>query len=861
MTTTPDIFLSYSREDHARAEMFASAFKAAGLDVWWDMGLRAGEAYDEVTEAALRNAKAVVVLWSKRSVTSRWVRAEATLADRNKTLVPCMIEACDRPIMFELTQTAELMHWQGDGTDAAFRSFLDDVRRFVARATEVAAGTAPAPAPPTRGNLPRRLEPLIGREAELSQIRALLAEASLVTLTGPGGIGKTRLAIEVARQAALGHQDGAWLVELAPITDASAIPGAIARAMGIELRDEPAREIVERLRDWKSLILLDNCEHVIEAASGLIEQILQHAPEVRFLTTSQEILGLEGERVVRLRSLLEEDAEKLFLRAARAADPEFAPKPSDGATIKSICARLDGVALAIEMAAARAPTLGVAGLLARLDDRFRVLTAGRRTALPRQRTLQATLDWSHSLLKPSEAAVFRRLAVFAGGCTMAGACGVASDGGLDEGAVEEALASLVAKSLVVIDRSDGAPRYRLLETMRAYAQQKLAEAGETQALQRRHAAYFAAFFEPTLALRSDLELDDFGQYRAEVANLLAGLEWAFGPSGDVAMGGVLVAHGFTVFDDQQRYVDTCNWAERALSAPAELPTHIRMRLIAARSWGALQSGVPDPALIFASTQLVTEGSDPLARFLTLLTIVLTNTTLRRGVDLALVREEFKALGRTRIGGLMVDFGEIMRVYYQHPLDLLRLRAATDALVKSATQAKAKLLVFMAMAHGSGTDAPWEDDPDRAIVMVRALLSDVLDTGDQSATLAMVRFLGERLVAALCRRNAPGDAEEARALVQRLLKFCSTANTDAFAHLSWLALVEERFEHAVHLLGWSRRAVAEVQHPWTSSLERQLRAAISTLDFNRLMEEGSRLTSREAYDLALGTGPAEGARRG
>jgi predicted ATPase len=853
-----DIFLSYSREDQARATLFAEAFERAGLKVWWDAGLRAGEAYDEVTETALRTAKAVVVLWSKTSVASRWVRAEATLADRNKTLVPCMIEPCERPIMFELTQTAELFHWRGDREDAAFVAFLEDVRRFVVRAA--APAQAAMSVSPARGNLPRRLESLIGREAELAQIASLLKEASLVTLTGPGGIGKTRLAIEVARRAAAGHEDGAWLVELAQITEASAIPGAIARAMGIELRDEPAREIVERLRDWKTLIVLDNCEHVIEAASGLVEQILQHAPEVFFLVTSQEVLGLEGERVVRLRSLDEADAEKLFLRAARAADTAFAPKPSEAATIKAICARLDGVALAIEMAAARAPTLGVAGLLARLNDRFRVLTAGRRTALPRQRTLQATLDWSHSLLKPAEASVFRRLAVFAGGCSLEAACGVASDERVNAAGVEEALASLVAKSLVVIDRSEEAPRYRLLETMRAYAQQKLLDAGETQALQRRHAEYFSAFFEPAWRLRVVLELERFRQYRVELANLAAGLEWAFGPSGDVMVGGTLAARGLTVFEEQQRYADALSWSERALSAAVTLPEHLRMRLVAERSWASFSDGAKDPQVLFASEQLVTSGADPSARWMTLVTLVIRNAHLQREMDLVTIRSEFSELGLSPLGELYCDYSELVGVVLRDPPDPQRVRTLTDDLARAASAARSKQVVFLAWAFGSGTDIPWDEDADKAIDVARRVLSDVFDQRDQSATLQAIRLLGERLIGALCDRNGPRDAEEAWTLAQRLLKLCPIFAYDNFAHLSKIALAGGKVSEAVRLMGWSGRTMFS-RHAAQEAHRRRLQAMAPAEMFDRWIAEGAALTPREAYELALGARPAEGGRRG
>jgi predicted ATPase len=770
MTTSPDIFLSYSRDDQARAKLFAEAFKAAGLSVWWDVGLRAGEAYDSVTESALRNAKAVVVLWSKRSVESRWVRAEATLADRNKTLVPAMIEVCDRPIMFELTQTAELMHWQGDTGDASFKVFMEDVRQFVDRAPRRSASEAGVAGASVRGNLPRRLEPLIGREAEHAEILGHFRDASLVTLTGPGGIGKTRLSIEVARAAAGGHKDGAWLVELAPLNDPAGIPGTIARAMGIELRADPASEIIDRLRTWETLIVLDNCEHLIEPTAGLIEKILQQAPGVRFLATSQEVLGLEGERVVRLASLKEAEARQLFERRARAADPAFAITPANEPAVRAICSRLDGIALAIEMAAARAPALGCAVLLQRLDDRFRVLSGGRRTALPRQRTLQATLDWSHSLLKPEEACVFRRLAVFSGGCDLRAACAIAGDATIDAAAVEEAISSLVAKSLVIVTHDYLGVRYRLLETMRAYAQQKLAEAGETQALRRRHAAYFNDLLEP--ALEAFWGVPDWKtfmvRYLLDADNLVGALDWAFGVDGDPASGALLVSRGFIVFHGVSRFDEFCYWVDRGLAEGANVAGPARDRLLAARLMARMMAGSADLALITQTNDALPAGRDRLARTTALLSASVILALTRSSHELERADKAFADLAWPVLSFACMwrDVAEVL-LLRANGTDLGRLRSATDALVAKARAAADLEIIYCAYGAGAASTMPWYDNVDRAIVEARDLVTLALTSKLVIVGGLNLSVLAARLAMALCERAHPGDLDEARQILLEL----------------------------------------------------------------------------------------------
>jgi predicted ATPase len=407
-----------------------------------------------------------------------------------------------------------------------------------------------------RDNLPRNLPALIGRDRELAQLRALIAANRLVTVTGSGGVGKTRLVAE-AGAACLGEfAAGVWLVEFAPLADAALVPSAVTAALAMEIpaNRPPTEVLISRLRDQQILLVLDNCEHVVGAVAALVETLLAAAPAVKVLLSSQELIGIQGEQVYRLPSLSvpESDAPTaaeavgagavaLFVERARAADPTFVFDDRAAPVVASICRRLDGIPLAREMAAARVPMLGVEALAQRLDERFRVLTGGKRTAMPRQRTLHATLDWSFGLLAERERIVFRRVAIFAGGFSLEAAVAVAADGALDEFEIVDGLASLVAKSLVVADTICGRARYRLLETTRAYALEKLAEANETARIEAAHARQFLDFFTPCFDDWTRLSDADFrARYAPDIDNLRLAVDWAFGAQGDIETGQALL---------------------------------------------------------------------------------------------------------------------------------------------------------------------------------------------------------------------------------------------------------------------------------------------------------------------------------
>ncbi|OBH02566.1 MULTISPECIES: LuxR C-terminal-related transcriptional regulator [unclassified Mycobacterium] len=344
-------------------------------------------------------------------------------------------------------------------------------------------------------NLPPQFTRFVGRGAELSEVRGLLAQNRLVTLTGAGGAGKTRLGAEVANQVTGEYDDGVWYVDLAPLTDPGLVVLAVARALG--LPDQPGRSTMDSVlrfvRDRRILLLLDNCEHLLDASQDVVVELLAGCPRLTILATSREPLGVAGELIWRVPSLsLADEAVELFADHARKARPDFSITDDNTALITQICARLDGMPLAIELAAARVRALSLSQILDSLHDRFRLLTGGARTAVRRQQTLRASVDWSHALLSEPERILFRRLAAFLGGFDLDAAQAVGADTEVERYQTVDQLGLLVDKSLVVAEELGGDMRYRLLETVRQYAAEKLGESGEADAVRSRHRDHFKA---------------------------------------------------------------------------------------------------------------------------------------------------------------------------------------------------------------------------------------------------------------------------------------------------------------------------------------------------------------------------------
>jgi non-specific serine/threonine protein kinase len=429
-------------------------------------------------------------------------------------------------------------------------------------------------------NFPVPVTRLIGRKAAVARLRDLISAYRLVTLTGPGGIGKTSLALKAARGVVAEFADGGWSVELASLSDPDLVSTAVASTLKVptQLTSVTPETVAHFIGDRQLLLILDNCEHLIEAVATLAGTLLEQCPRTTIIATSRETLRVQGEYIYRVPPLevpapgqddaehiLNSSAVELFVTRSTASDGNCPPNRGDLSNIGAICRHLDGIPLAIEFAAARAGTLGAQSVLAHLNDRFTILTSGRRTALPRHRTLRAVLDWSYELLPETEQRLLTHLAVFAGGFTVEAIVTVANGGSADRASVLESISNLVAKSMVTLDR-DTDSRWHLLETTRVYGLGKLADSGETWQAARRQAEYCLALFAPIgSAGQLQAALDDFERFRVEVDNLRAALNWAFSPGGDGDLGVALAATVTDFWIAASLVPEALEWAGKALA--------------------------------------------------------------------------------------------------------------------------------------------------------------------------------------------------------------------------------------------------------------------------------------------------------
>jgi predicted ATPase/class 3 adenylate cyclase len=463
-----------------------------------------------------------------------------------------------------------------------------------------------------KNNLPLQLTTFLGRSAELAELKTLLASGRMLTLVGTGGIGKTRLAIELATEV-LEEFAHVWLAELASVSD----PGLVTQTLmtAIDVREQAGRSPTDALIDYfgskSALVVLDNCEHLVEPCALLAESLLQACPKVKVIATSREELGVAGETRWRVPSLPVPDPERLpaleqvaesaavalFVDRARTASPSFQLTKDNAPLVVQICQRLDGIPLAIELAARRLSLLSLPQMITRLNDRFRLLTGGRRTALPRQQTLRAAIDWSHELLAEPERTLLRRVSVFAGGFSVELAEEICAWAPLDPADVLDLLSTLVSKSLVAAEEAETGSRYRLLETIREYAAERARAVGEDGELQNRHRARFHALAEEADGeLHGPAQLQWFDLIDIEIANFRAAFDGCL--ANEDAQAALRIATGLGLYwRARGHFTEGRGWLERALAPKEAVPATLRAKALAWASYLAIYQGAYTQAQI------------------------------------------------------------------------------------------------------------------------------------------------------------------------------------------------------------------------------------------------------------------------
>jgi len=577
----------------------------------------------------------------------------------------------------------------------------------------------PAEFPPLRSldsfpnNLPVQLTRFIGREREIAEAKERFSTERLLTLIGPGGTGKTRLALQIGADLLPTFVDGVWLADLASITDPARVSPTIASIFG--LRDLLGVGLLDQLIDYLRakhlLLILDNCEHLVETCAQLAEQLLQACPQLEVIASSREALGISGETVYRVPSLslpaptqattqtlLECEAAQLFVERAAAAQSHFALTDRNATSIAQICQRLDGIPLALELAAARVSVFSPEQIAARLDDRFKLLTGGSRTALPRQQTLRALIDWSYDLLIEPERDLFQRLSVFAGGWTFEAAESVCRD--LD---VLDLLPQLINKSLVAVDESEGEARYRLLETVRQYARDKLFESGRVADVRQHHLDYF-------VGLAEEGQTEFFGpgmliwlkRGNAETDNLRAALEWALESQPETALR--LASPLANLLSLRSQMSEARTWCQAALSRAEALPpvegeaararASARADVLSAMAWAAITQGDHRAGLAAAqeSASLAREFGDTRRLAQVLQTLSLAATFLGELPLADSSAKESEAISR--------------QMGYNAELAMTLTALAQNTFVRGGDPVRAQVYMNEAVALAQASGSPW-----------------------------------------------------------------------------------------------------------------------------------------------------------
>lgn len=686
------------------------------------------------------------------------------------------------------------------------------------------------------GRLPAEVTSFVGRRHETAEVKRMLSASRLVTLTGVGGVGKTRLALRVAEDARRAFPDGVWLVELAALAD----PGLLAQSVSeaLELRDHSSRPAVEalvdHLRDKQALILLDNCEQLVEACALLTGRLLREAPRLRVLVTSRQALGTAGEQTLpvpalalpdaggprpSVATLTQSDAVRLFVERAGAILPGFTVTEANRDAVEGVCRRLDGIPLGIELAAVRLRALSVQQLLDRLDDRFRLLTTGSRAVLPRHQTLRALVDWSYDLCTGKEQLMWARISVFAGSLDLEAAEAVCGGDGIDRDEVLDLVAGLVDKSVLIREDHPEAVRYRMLDTLRHYGRERLAAAGEEAERLRRHRDYYQRLAATARAeLFGPSQVPWFTRLQQEHANLRAALEYSFAEPGQAAAGlGIatdLLYHWITSY----YLTEGRGWLDRGLTLCPE-PTEARARALWTDGWLAIIQSDID-----AAAAMLDECRELGARL---------------GQEAIL---GYVALYSGMVAMCRGDTESAIELYEEA---VARHRAAHDPV------GLALALIRLSLAHSFLGDSP------RAIAVGEESLAvcDAYEEGWHRAYATMA--LGVEVW-------RQGDHERAAALERESLNFNRSLDDPLgvgvnLEVMAWISAAQSQYQRAARLLGALRNIWHHIGAPlsgyghlvrYHEGCEADTRRSLGKQAFQAAVKEGARLSYDEALAYAL-----------
>ncbi|MFY9665918.1 MAG: adenylate/guanylate cyclase domain-containing protein [Candidatus Cybelea sp.] len=706
-------------------------------------------------------------------------------------------------------------------------------------------------------NLPAQLTSFVGREKDIVEIATLVHEHRLVTLSGAGGVGKTRASLQIAANLIEGFSDGVWLIELAPLASGDYIPSAVAQALELTLatEDDSVESLVRALKGKQTLLVFDNCEHLVEPVGRVIAAILRGCSRVKVLASSRQVLGIDGEATYRMPSLAVPAATSLFAERARAVDNRFALTDANVTVVSEICRRLDGIPLAIELAAARVKVLSPKQLRDHLDKRFQVLTGGDRSALPRHQTMRALIDWSYDLLEERERVLFRRLGIFINGFTLEGAVAVGSGGDLDELDLFDILASLVDKSLVLAEPQGDAVRYRLLESTRAYALEKLGVGGERNLIAGRHLRYlrdrFAELWEryEQTAQGADFE----SALQTELEDVRAALDGALARS-EVIDGAELLANqsgNWLAFGLEAEGTSRC---ETYLAALPSDELRLRARLSRMLSSLLRETGHKVRAFELA-TQAVEQArasNDAASLAWTLGAYVLSAMSLHRldDAERALTEAEVipwtstnfrvaSLLQRAYVSGLRGDLETAAHTFEQVRKEYRALGNTRGE--QSATQNLAEVEHARGHTH-------------RAIALVREMLPAMRSGTDTTSLASQLGNLAGYFVAV---DDLSGAFAAARESIRTHSSLPPVITAIAIEHLAFVFALRGDFARAATLEGYAEAAFGRhgYQREFTETtthdrLTAVLHDRLAPGELARLTAEGAAFASEAAIALAL-----------